>query len=161
MNHLEMPTPYLLVPGAPERHRKGRQCEAALSKCATAEQLAESGQEPQRGIVSMFASEVGGVLLCEACRRKCLREDLKPSELTHVELLRPGPKRAGIYLPRLRERRKAKWMKRSDLAAHIGCHIKTLDALENGHRRASLEMANRLAFALAANVRDLAEEEAA
>jgi len=144
-------------PDAPEMFAKGRRCEAILGKCATAEQMADSGQIPEKGKVNTRAKKIKGVLLCEACRRKCLREDLEPAELTNVPAPLPtaGPKRTGFYLPNLRAARKAKGMKREELATAAECSVKTLDGAEGGRHRPSLGLINRFAAALGVRVREL------
>jgi len=142
-------------PDAPEMFAKGRRCEAILSKCATAEQMADSGQRPERGKVSTYAKKIKGILLCEACRRKCLRENLEPTELTHVRVPLPGPKRTGFHLRNLRDARKARGMSRDQLALKADCKVKTLDGVEGGRHRPSLGLINRFAAALGVRVREL------
>lgn len=147
----------------PKRHAEERRCEAALSRCATADQLHDGGQKPERGKVNPFASRVKGVLLCEACRRKCLRLNLEPSELTHLPEVLPahGPKRTGFHLPNLRPVRKSRGLSMREVAIEAGCVESTVAAVECGRHRPSLDLINRLAFAVRASVKDLKGEDAA
>lgn len=142
---------------SPKQHEKGRRCEARLSKCASAEQTGELGR------VSMYAEEIGKVLLCEACRRKCIRDDISPKDLTADAgaVSGYGPKTPGYYLPNLRRYREARDLTRHELAEAAECHYKTLDKIENEKVMPSLALANRLALAVGADVKDLREEEAA
>jgi DNA-binding XRE family transcriptional regulator len=145
------------VPGAPQQHDKGRLCAARLSQCASAEQTGELGR------VSIYAEEIGGVLLCEACRRKCVRHDIRPTDLTNepIPTTGYGPKTPGYYLPNLKRLRKARGLDRWEVAAAAECHYKTLDKIENEKVKPSLALCNRLALAVGANLKDLREEEEA
>lgn len=149
-------------PDSPKVHAKGRECQALLSRCATAEQLVESGQEAQRGKLSVFATKIGGVLLCEMCRRKCVRDDLEPKYLAGKAKKKP-PKKEGVFLPRLGEVREAKGIGRQELADDAGCAVKTLYAISSERTRASMNLALRLAEALGVDLSELVagESEAA
>lgn len=125
---------------APERHIGERRCQAPLDVCKTAEQCGEVGK------LHGYATPIDGVLLCEPCRRWCLKKGTSPKKHVGVE---SAGRTTAYPLPHLRKHRKAARLSVRALAAKVECSSDHIKRLERDHEYAcSARLAAKMARAL-------------
>ena len=156
--NIERGTPIAKHDTPPKRYPKGRRCQRG-NKCKTYEQLLRSGQSPEAGILSAYATPTGGdthgVLLCEPCLSAWRVEQEQGVSLWKFSGTEKKGRTTSYELTALRAVRKSQQLRVPDLACLAECSSDAVKKIERGELRASTKLAGKLARALGVSVDEL------